>query len=106
MDNDSMEFYNSKLLRFHKTSKGLMDRREREGVINGVSSDIVVDWLGEHTPGETAETGWLLIWKEQAGAHCWGGWDAGRREDVYFHCQTEEYCGRTGLEFDIVLIWK
>lgn len=36
MDNDSMEFYNSKLLRFHKTSKGLMDRREREGVINGV----------------------------------------------------------------------
>lgn len=36
MDNDSMEFYHSNLLRFHKTSKGLMDRREREGVINGV----------------------------------------------------------------------
>jgi len=34
----------------------------------------------------------------------WGGWGAGRRDNVYFHRQAEEECERAGLEFKIVLI--
>lgn len=111
MDSNRQGFHRTKLLCFHKTGKGLVDRRETTaGIINRVPTasqyDILINCLGEHSPGETAETGWLVIWKEQAGAPCWGGWDAGKREDMYFPCQTEEECGRTGLEFKIILIWK